>query len=287
MATLRDIRRRIQSVKSTQQITKAMKMVSAAKLRRAQDRIFRARPYAYELGNIIGHLAGITESDSHALLQLRTVQTVGIVVVTSDRGLCGAFNMNIIRRALEEIKIIQGEGQAVKLILIGRKAADFFRRQNHEIIAEHSELFNALSFDQAIRIAQEVTGLYRGGGVDRVAVVYNEFKSAVQQNLRVENLLPIEPVETESVKRPNYIYEPDPDALIDVLLPRQLNIQLWRILLESNAAEHGARMTAMEVATENAQEMIGTLTLHYNRVRQASITTEILEIVGGAEALKS
>lgn len=287
MATLRDIRRRINSVKSTQQITKAMKMVSAAKLRRAQDQILRARPYAYELRNVIGHLADIIDRDAHSLLQERDLNTAGLVVVTSDRGLCGAFNMNIIRCAMEEIKEIQSQGKTVKLVLIGRKAADFFRRRDFVIVRQYSELFNDLNFGQAMRIGRELSELYASGAIDRVSVVYNEFKSAVQQNLLVERLLPIEPESTDSSKRLNYIYEPSPAYLVDALLPRQINIQIWRILLESHAAEHGARMTAMEVATENAQEMIAQLTLFYNRVRQASITTEILEIVGGAEALKS
>lgn len=287
MATLRDIRRRINSVKSTQQITKAMKMVSAAKLRRAQDQILRARPYAYELRSVIGHLVGIMERDTHSLLLQRESKSAGLAVVTSDRGLCGAFNMNVIRRAMDEIRTIQAEGKSVKLILVGRKALDFFRRRDYEIVKEYNELFNNLQFGQAVRIGTELSELYASGDVDRVSVVYNEFKSAVQQNLLVEQLLPIEPETTDSTRTLNYLYEPSPDALIDILLPRQINIQIWRILLESNAAEHGARMTAMEVATENAQEMIAKLTLYYNRVRQASITTEILEIVGGAEALKS
>ncbi len=288
MATLRDIRRRISSVKSTQQITRAMKMVAAAKLRRAQEKIIKARPYAYELRNVIGHLAGIVDHDAHPLLSVREVQSVGFVVVTSDRGLCGAFNINIIRRATEQIKAAQAEGKSAKLILVGKKAMEYFRRRDYEIIAEHTDIFNNLDFSHAQALAGDITHFYSQCEVDLVSVIYNEFKSAVQQNLTVEQLLPIEPKSIEgSTLRFNYIYEPSPDTIINVLLPRQINIQTWRILLETSSAEHGARMTAMEVATENAQEMISDLTLHYNRVRQASITKEILEIVGGAEALKS
>ncbi|MCH8125302.1 ATP synthase F1 subunit gamma [candidate division KSB1 bacterium] len=288
MATLRDIRRRISSVKSTQQITRAMKMVAAAKLRRAQEKILKARPYAYELRNVIGHLANIVDHDAHPLLSVREVQSVGFVVVTSDRGLCGAFNINIIRRATEQIKAAQAEGKSAKLILVGKKARDYFRRRDYEIIAEHIDLFNKLDFSHAQALAGDITRFYTQGEVDLVSVIYNEFKSAVQQNLTVEQLLPIEPKSIEgSTLKFNYIYEPSPDTIINVLLPRQINIQTWRILLETSSAEHGARMTAMEVATENAQEMITDLTLHYNRVRQASITKEILEIIGGAEALKT
>ena len=288
MATLRDIRRRISSVKSTQQINRAMKMVAAAKLRRAQEKILKARPYAYELRNVIGHLANIVDHDAHPLLSVREVQSVGFVVVTSDRGLCGAFNINIIRRATEQIKAAQAEGKSAKLILVGKKARDYFRRREYEIIAEHIDLFNKLDFSHAQALAGDITRFYTQGEVDLVSVIYNEFKSAVQQNLTVEQLLPIEPKSIEgSTLKFNYIYEPSPDTIINVLLPRQINIQTWRILLETSSAEHGARMTAMEVATENAQEMITDLTLHYNRVRQASITKEILEIIGGAEALKT
>ena len=288
MATLRDIRRRINSVKSTQQITKAMKMVAATKLRRAQEKIMKARPYAYELRNVIGHLAEIVEMDAHPLLHSREVKNVGVVVVTSDRGLCGAFNMNIIRLAMEEIRAAAEDGKGVKLILVGRKARDFFRRRDYEIAVEYYDFFNDLDFTNAQQIGEDLIRFYTAGELDKISVVYNEFKSAVQQNLLVEQLLPFEPkMEEESTKTFHYLYEPSPDELMEALLPKQINIQVWRILLESSAAEQGARMTAMEVATDNAREMIRDLTLHYNRVRQASITKEILEIVGGAEALRS
>lgn len=288
MATLRDIRRRISSVKGTQQITKAMKMVAAAKLRRAQEKISKARPYAYELRNVIGHLAGIVNRDVHPLLNLRDVKNVGIVVVTSDRGLCGAFNMNIIRLAMDEIKSAEADGMGVKLILVGRKCRDFFRRRDYEIVAEYFDFFNDLAFINAQEIAGNLIRLYTSGEIDKVSLVYNEFKSAVQQNLLVEQLLPLESkIEGDSSKTFQYLYEPSADELLRVLLPNQINIQIWRVLLESSSAEHGARMTAMEVATDNAEEMISDLTLHYNRVRQASITKELLEIVGGAEALKT
>ena len=196
--------------------------------------------------------------------------------------------MNIIRRATEQIRAAEAEGKSIKLILAGKKAQDYFRRRNYEIISEHIDFFNDLDFIHAQAIAGDIIRFYNQGEVDFISVIYNEFKSAIQQNLTVEQLLPIEPKSIEgSTLKLNYIYEPSPDVIINVLLPRQINIQIWRILLETSSAEHGARMTAMEIATENAQEMIADLTLHYNRVRQASITKEILEIVGGAEALKS
>jgi len=288
MATLRDIRRRINSVRSTQQITKAMKMVAAARLRRAQENILRARPYAYELREVIGHVVGLVDRSMHPLLDLREVNRVGLVVVTADRGLCGAFNMNIIRRTVHEIDSLQESGKEVELILVGRKSRDFFRRRSVPIISEYYDFYNHLNFSHAQRIGKEIIRLYQERQLDQITVIYNEFKSAIQQRIVAEKLLPLEPQMPEGISGTvQYIYEPSPDALLEVLLPRQINIQMWRILLESNAAEQGARMTAMEMATENAEEMIHKLTLYYNRVRQATITKEIIEIVSGAEALKS
>ncbi|HHM23607.1 MAG TPA: ATP synthase F1 subunit gamma [Bacteroidetes bacterium] len=288
MATLRDIRRRINSVRSTQQITKAMKMVAAARLRRAQENILRARPYAYELREVIGHVVGLVDRSLHPLLEEREVHRVGLVVVTADRGLCGAFNMNIIRRTMQEIGELQEQGKELELILVGRKSRDFFRRRDYPIISEYYDFFNNLNFSHAQRIGQQIIQLYNERHLDQITVIYNEFKSAIQQRIVAEQLLPMKPHMPEEVTGTvEYIYEPSPDALLEVLLPRQINIQMWRILLESNAAEQGARMTAMEMATENAEEMIQKLTLYYNRVRQATITKEIIEIVSGAEALKS
>jgi F-type H+-transporting ATPase subunit gamma len=288
MATLRDIRRRITSVRSTQQITKAMKMVAAAKLRKAQDNILKARPYAYELKEVIGHVVQLVDKNLHPLLQDRDNDKVAIAIVTADRGLCGAFNMNIIRRATEEIKTVQANGKEPQLILVGRKARDFFGRRDYPIINRHFDFFNDLDFTHAQVIGSEIISLFIEQEFSQISVIYNEFKSVIQQNIIVENLLPLPSILPEDAGNiVDYIYEPSPDVLLDVLLPKEINIQMWRILLESNAAEQGARMTAMEMATENAEDMIKSLTLHYNRARQAAITKEINEIVGGAEALKA
>lgn len=286
MATLRDIRRRIGSVKSTQQITKAMKMVAAAKLRRAQENILKARPYAYRLNQVLGHVAGLVDRDLHPLLEEREARRVGYVVVTADRGLCGAFNQNILRKATEELEKQRAQGKDVFVISIGRHARDYFRRRSYSVINEFTDFFNHLEFAHASRIGTEIIRLFTQRELDHIHLVYNEFKSAIQQNLTVEQLLPIQPKLPDlGMRKLEYIYEPSPDKILDSLLPKQINIQLWRVLLESNAAEQGARMTAMEMATDNASEMIDRLTLHYNRVRQATITKEITEIVGGAEAL--
>ena len=285
MATLRDIRRRISSVKSTQQITKAMKMVAAAKLRRAQENILKTRPYAYRLNQVLGHVAGLVDRNLHPLLEEREAQRVGYVVVTADRGLCGAFNQNILRRSTEELEKQLVDGKEVFVIAVGRHARDYFRRRSYSVIHEFSDFFNHLEFAHATRIGDEIIRLFTQRELDHIYLVYNEFKSAIQQNLTVEQLLPIQPVTPDlGMRNLEYIYEPSPDKILESLLPKQINIQMWRVLLESNAAEQGARMTAMEMATDNASEMIDRLTLHYNRVRQATITKEITEIVGGAEA---
>lgn len=289
MATLRDIRRRINSVRSTQQITKAMKMVAAARLRRAQENILRARPYSFELREVIGHVVGLVDRGLHPLLREQPeVNRVGLVIVTADRGLCGAFNMNIIRRSLQEIERLQNEGKEVQLMIVGRKAREFFKRRDYPIIGQYYDLFSQLNFAHAQRIGSEIIRLFAEKELDQVLIVYNEFKSAIQQRVVLEQLLPLQPkMPEDATGMVQYIYEPSPDKLLDVLLPKLINIQVWRILLESNAAEQGARMTAMEMATENAEEMIEQLTLFYNKVRQATITKEIIEIVSGAEALKS
>ncbi len=285
MATLRDIRRRISSVKSTQQITKAMKMVAAAKLRRAQENILKARPYAYRLNQVLGHVAGLVDRSLHPLLEEREAQRVGYVVVTADRGLCGAFNQNILRRSTEELETQLAAGKEVFVLSVGRHARDYFRRRSYSVIYESVDFFNHLEFANAVRIGNEIIRLFTDHELDHIHLVYNEFKSAIQQNVTVEQLLPIQPVIPDLGRRKlEYIYEPSPDKILEDLLPKQINIQMWRVLLESNAAEQGARMTAMEMATDNASEMIDRLTLHYNRVRQATITKEITEIVGGAEA---
>lgn len=292
MATLREIRRRIAAVKSTQKITKAMKMVAAAKLRRAQDNIVSARPYAYKLGALIKHLALNPEAQNNPLIRPRDVRNTLIVVVTADRSLCGAFNSNIIRRVTQmvanEYKTARDEGR-LEMITVGRKGDEFFTKRHYPVKQRFTQFFNHLKFSDARDIIDACVKEYNEGRADEVLVVYNEFKSALQQNIIVEKLLPVEPEKVEAESKfsaeTDYIYEPSQYEIINTLVPRHLTVQMWRILLESFAAEMGARMTAMDSATENAGELIQDLTLYYNRARQAAITKEILEVVSGAEAL--
>lgn len=291
MATLREIRRRISSVKSTQQITKAMKMVAAAKLRRAQENILAIRPYAYDMRDLIAHLMQIQEleeMEGMALLAKRPVERVLIVSVTADRGLCGAFNGNIIRKTVDRIRELKNT--EYQLYTIGRKSTEFFGKRDYPIFNKKFNFFNEFSFEDALEISRTLISAYTSGKFDRVEIIYNEFKSAIQQNMINEQFLPFvsEEAEPESKKLHNidYIYEPDIYSILETVIPKHLNVQIWRILLESNAAEQGARMTAMENATENAEEIKSKLTLHYNRARQAAITKELSEIVGGADALK-
>jgi F-type H+-transporting ATPase subunit gamma len=294
MATLREIRRRISGVKSTQKITKAMKMVAAAKLRRAQDGVIAARPYARKLKALLEHLAGKVDVTAHPLFASRPVSNVAIIIVSADRGLCGAFNSNIIRAAASHARENHADTKAadrLHLIMVGRKAFDFFSKNGYRIAAKHLGIFSALSFAAAEAIAEEVTKGFLDGTYDRVELVYNEFKSIIQQRVVIEQFLPIPPAdaaaETAGGPKIDYIYEPSGEAIISALAPRHLHFQIWRALLESNAAEQGARMTAMDNATTNASELIRDLQLSYNKARQASITKELLEIVSGAEALKS
>jgi len=292
MATLREIRRRISAVKSTQKITKAMKMVAAAKLRRAQDNIISARPYAYKLGALIKHLALNPEVQQNPLIRPRDVKRSLIVVVTADRSLCGAFNSNIIRRVTQmltgEFKMKHDE-RRLELITVGRKGDEFFTKRHYPVKQRFTQFFNHLKFSDARDIIDACVKEYNEGRADEVYVIYNEFKSALQQNIVLEKLLPVEPETVESdgkfTAETDYIYEPSQYEIINTLVPRHLTVQMWRILLESFAAEMGARMTAMDSATENAGEMIQDLTLFYNRARQAAITKEILEVVSGADAL--
>jgi len=286
LATLRDIRRRIASVKSTQQITKAMKMVAAAKLRRAQESLLRSRPYADRLSEVLAHLAGKVDRNLHPLLAMREARRLCYVVITADRGLCGSFNSNAIRRAKVEIES-HSEEQQVQLITLGLKGYDYFSRRGYDILEHYVKFFNDLQFEHALDIASLIQEHYREASLDRVYLVYNEFVSPVRQRVVVEQLLPIVPEEPEGERfEADYLFEPSPGAILNELCPRYLNIRVWHSLLESYAAEQGARMAAMEAATDNASEMIYQLTLYYNKVRQANITKEIAEIVGGAEALK-
>lgn len=287
MATLRDIRRRITSVKSTQQITKAMKMVAAAKLRRAQERMQKARAYARSLDEMMGHVSAKVDPALHPLLAVREPRKVAVVVMSGDRGLAGSFNTNIIRRAANEVQALRESGAEVQLICAGRKGFEFFNKRNYSLLAHYINFFNDLDFSHAQDLGDLIGKKYVAAELDRVFLVYNEFKSVVQQKLVVQQLLPIVPRPPEAEKyAADYVFEPEPVKLLDSLCPRYLNIEIWQALLESYAAELGARMSAMDAATENAKEVLEQLRLHYNKARQASITRELLDIVGGAEALK-
>jgi F-type H+-transporting ATPase subunit gamma len=281
MPALIDIRRRIRSVKNTQQITKAMKMVSAAKLRRAQEAMFAARPYARKMMEVLNSLASRAQHDAHPLLQERGDQRILFVIVTADKGLCGGFNANIIRAAVRFLE--DRAGRDVRLDLVGRKGRDFFRRRAYKVRSEHLGLFQKLSYVSAQNIAREMIETYTKNDVDQVYLIYNEFKSVIQQKVIVERLLPIQKMMFSPTEPPqDYIYEPGPEGIVAGILPKHVEIQVWRALLESAAAEHGARMAAMDAATNNASDMIDQLTLYMNKVRQAAITKEIIEVVSGA-----
>jgi F-type H+-transporting ATPase subunit gamma len=278
-----DIRRRIRSVKNTQQITRAMKMVAAAKLRRAQERMFAARPYAAGLREVLSSVATRVDMSSHPLLQAREPeQNVLIVPVTADRGLCGAFNSNVIRATQNFIR--ERNFPSVQIMPIGRKASDFYRRRTLPLRGQGVHAMQALSLDTAKAIADSFIKDFIAGEIDAVYVVFNEFKSLIAQNVRVMRLRPIERAWDDLQTTVDYLYEPAPALILSDLLPKHIEFQLYRILLESAAAEQGARMTAMEAATKNASDMIAHLTLTYNRIRQAAITKEIIEIVSGAAA---
>jgi len=283
MPALIDIRRRIRSVKSTQQITKAMKMVSAAKLRRAQEAMFAARPYARKMTEVLNSMASRATPDAHPLLEERGHQKVLLVVITADKGLCGAFNANIIRTAARFLAD-RGDGD-VTLALVGRKARDFFRRRAVKVRSERVGVFQALRYETARELARELMEAFTRGEADQVFLVYNEFKSVIQQRLVVDRLLPVER-HAISPREPalDYLYEPEPAGIFATILPKHVEVQVWKALLESQAAEHGARMTSMDAATNNASEMIDRLTLYMNKVRQAAITKEIIEVVSGAGA---
>jgi len=289
MATLRDIKRRIKGVQSTQQITKAMKMVAAAKLRRAQENVINARPYARKIYEILSHL--ITEEDilTNPFIVQREINNVAIVVITADRGLCGAFNTNLIKESVSYIKE-ELNNSTPHIYCVGKKGNDFFKKNDFEIFGQKVGLFANVEFENALEISKELINSYLKGVYDKVVIIYNEFKSIIQQKIVIEQFLPIplnENMEKEEKKIfTNYIFEPDQSSIFKSMLPKHLVAQVWRILLETNAAFLGAQMTAMDNATTNATELIRTLNLKYNRERQAAITKEILEIVSGANALK-
>lgn len=291
MATLRDIKQRIKGVKSTQQITKAMKMVAAAKLRRATDAIINARPYAKKIQTLLSHLASSDDLVNNPLFVSRDVKNVAVVVVTADRGLCGAFNTNIIREATRYIKEeLEAQNISHSLYCMGKKGCDYFSKRNYNVVQKYPGIFSSLNYSIAQRLSDQLITGFLNGEYDKVILIFNEFKSIIQQKIVVEQFLPI-PIEdnekSESHAEANYIYEPNQKAIFEYLIPKHLKAQLWRVLLESNAAEFAARMTAMDNATTNAKELIRTLNLKYNKERQAAITKEILEIVSGANALKA
>jgi F-type H+-transporting ATPase subunit gamma len=293
MPNLLDIRRRIKSVKNTQQITKAMKMVSAAKLRRAQDRVVTARPFANKMSEVLGELAKRTDEDfHHPLLDLRGDQRYLLVLITADKGLCGAFNTNLTKAAQQFMR--DNADKQVELLAIGRKGRDFFRTRRAVIAAEYIGLTGKgrVEFSEALEVARAITKLYTDDtGIDKVFLIYNEFKSVLSQRVVLEQLLPVarakepEPEMKTAVTLVDYIYEQPPEVIFSRLLPRLIETQIFRALLESIASEQGARMTAMDSASKNASELIDSLTLNMNRIRQAAITNEIIEVVSGAAAL--
>ena len=288
MPSLIDIRRRIRAVKSTQQITKAMKMVAASRLRRAQERIFNARPFAQQMLRVMNSLASRVEPSAHPLLSMREETRTGrtlLMVISADKGLCGSFNTNIMKGASQFIGT--DPDREVALGLIGRKGRDFFRRRGFDVVFEQINVFAQLKFADAQAIARTAIDEFLSERVDSVYLIYNEFKSVLQQRVVVERLLPIArlPEDQDADPQVDYLYEPTPDQILRDVVPHHVEVQVFRALLESAAAEHAARMTAMDAATKNSAEMIEQLTLYMNKVRQAAITREIIEVVSGAEAL--
>lgn len=298
MASLRDIRKRIRSVKNTQQITRAMKFVAAARLRRAQERVFAARPYAQEMIRVLRSAMTRMENPTHPLLAHRPEERVLVLVLTGDRGLCGPFNTNVIRRSLEFLR--EQQDRKLEIVAVGKKGRDALRKRQHSFLAEYLNVSMRVELAQAKEIAGKVIERFTAGEVDAVYAIYNEFKSVLVQKLVVEKLLP---VETEAIQASepagsghgaqvaeqpvDYIYEQPAEEILGKLLPRHVETQVYRVLVESAAAEHAARMTAMDAATNNAAELIEKVTLHMNKVRQAQITKEIIEVVSGAASASS
>ncbi len=292
MATLRDIKKRIIAVENTQKITKAMKMVAASKLRKVQTRMLDLRPYADKMHDVLISLAKGADRESHPLLAYRPRKTVEIVVVTSDRGLCGAFNTNILKAAQQTIGQLKSDNFEVSISTVGKKARDYFKRRNVPTRNSWTGISGNIRYPDATEIANNIKENYINETVDEVTVVYNAFKSMVSQTITMAKLLPLAPIEEgEEESAPeseavDFIYEPSMEAIFDKLIPRNVDIQIYRALLESSASEEAARMSAMENATQSCDEMVGKLTLQYNKARQASITGELMDIVGGVEALK-
>jgi F-type H+-transporting ATPase subunit gamma len=287
MSKTRDLKRRIRSISSTRQLTKAMKMVSAAKMRRATDRIVAARPFSHNMQQVLKSLATRADLESHPLLAVTGTEKMEVLLVTGDKGLCGSFNSNINKTAERFIQAEQEKGdRTVTVHTVGKRGREYFSRRGHDIHRDWVEVLRSVEYSTAKEIAGDMITRYVSGELDAIYLVYNEFKSAITQSPVVEKLLPIDPIELdEGQTAEDYIYEPSAEALLESLLTRYVEVQVFTALLESVAAEHAARMTAMDAATRNAGDLIDRLTLHMNRVRQAAITTEIIEIVAGAQAL--
>ncbi len=287
MATLRDIKRRIKSVKSTQQITKAMKMVSASKLKRAQDEITLARPYAEKIQDMAASLASKTSVEAHPLLSSTEGNKTGVIFITSDRGLCGGYNASLIR-TVERFRR-EHENEEISLYLVGKRAMEHFKRTSLNVIKSQPFGGGRPSYSVASGVAREAIELYLKGELNSVYLIYSEFKSALTQRPVAQKILPIETMAAENAgeAEAEFFFEPSRDEVLASLLPKYIEVQVFKSFLESSASEHGARMTAMDSASKNASEMIGSLTLKYNRLRQAAITKELMEIIGGAEALKT
>ncbi|MBG37589.1 MAG: ATP synthase F1 subunit gamma [Flavobacteriales bacterium] len=287
MANLKEIRNRISSVGSTMQITSAMKMVSAAKLKRAQDAILQMRPYANKLTELLVNLSSsLDSSDGGDFSSEREISNVLLVPITSNRGLCGGFNANIIKQTLNLIRNDYA-GKDVSILSIGKKSSEYFRNNNYNVISSHDEIFADLTYDNIAKISEDIMQSFLDLKYDKVVLIYNQFKNAATQNVMSENFLPVQSPNDENASIGDYIFEPEKKEIIQQLIPKSLKTQMFKAVLDSHASEHGARMTAMHKATDNASELKKDLTLSYNKARQAAITAEILEIVGGAEALNN
>jgi F-type H+-transporting ATPase subunit gamma len=287
MASLKSIKKRIVSVKNTRQITKAMKMVSAAKLRRAQENVVAARPYAKKLGEVLQSLAGNQEGDLHPLLEKREAKKLLLIVVTSDRGLCGGFNSNLCKAGDRYIKEKQGSFEQVSVLTVGRKGYEFLKSR-HTVYKNFSNIISKPNYQTAAMLTQEVLDGFLAGEYDQVELLYNSFRTVMSQDITFQQLLPVVPETAAAADETpvEFIYEPSVDELLAEILPKNIEVQIFKAMLESVAGEHGARMTAMDSASKNASEMIGKLTLQYNRARQAAITTELMEIISGSESIK-
>ena len=284
MATLRQLRNRVSSISNIQRVTNAMQLVAAAKMRRAQEAILAARPYAVQLDRVLGQLSANIDMEQHPLLTERSVEKVGFAVITSDRGLCGGFNTNISRKGLGEIQELEDIDSGV--IAIGRKGRTFFNNRGQDILTDYIDVFRDMNFGKAVAITDDLTRRFVSGELDRVVMVYSQFLSVARQQPVAEQLLPIVPKELdESEQAGEYLLEPSVEGLLETLVPRHVNFQVWRALLESNAGEQAARMTAMDNATKNCGELIEELTRESNKARQSSITLELMDIIGGAEAV--